>query len=50
MDLEGEISWVTDFTLGVTAQATLVYITLEIFIMVLVWMLVHPESRFQSFP
>jgi hypothetical protein len=25
MDLEGEISWVTNFTLGATAQATLVY-------------------------
>jgi hypothetical protein len=46
MDLKGEISWVTDFTLGATAQATLVYITLEIFIMVPMWMLVHPESRF----
>ncbi len=26
MDLEGEISWVTNFTLGATAQATLVYL------------------------
>jgi len=50
MDLEGEISWVTNFTLGATAQATLVYIKFEILIMVPVWMLVHPESRFESFP
>jgi len=34
MDLEGEISWVTNFTLGATTQATLVYITFETFIMV----------------
>ncbi len=34
MDLEGEISLVTNFTLGATAQATLVYIKFEIFIMV----------------
>jgi hypothetical protein len=50
MDLKGEISWVTTFTLWATAQATLVYITFEIFMMVPVWMLVHPESRFESFP
>ncbi len=50
MDLEGEISWVTNFTLGATAQATLIYIKFEIFIMVPVWMLVHPKSRFESFP
>jgi hypothetical protein len=50
MDLEGEISWVTDFTLGATAQATLVYIKFEIFIMVPVWIRVHPKSRFESFP
>ncbi len=50
MDLVGEISWVTNFTLGATAPATLVYKKIKFFIMVPVWMLVHPESRFESFP